>query len=460
MDLKLRNRIAFYYLAATAVLTALLFIVIYVVIRNTIYDNLEDQLNTEAQEVSRGLVMTEDSVKLINLYEWEEREHGQVEVNPTFIEIIDKNHTLIKKTDNLLNTDLEFIPYVKEKIYLQTNLSGKQVWQVQIPLNSSSGTVSGYLLIGVPMEEALLIMRELRYVLIFGFLAALILLFFITRWIAERSIVPIHAVISTAEKITKENIDERIKLPVNKDEIYTLTATINGLLDRLEDAVLREKQFTADASHELRTPLSVIKGTLEVLIRKPRDAEQYKSKISYCINEVNRMTGIIDQLLLLARYESGKLEPKTREIELNTSIRYAVLRVEPLAAEKGIKINFNDERAYHVKADPDMLDVILQNLLSNSLKYSNGNKEIEILIEETDGKILCSIKDYGIGMSKEEISRIFDRFYRSSEARGTANAGDGIGLAIVKRLIDVQNLNISYTSEPSKGTTATITFFN
>jgi signal transduction histidine kinase len=85
-----------------------------------------------------------------------------------------------------------------------------------------------------------------------------------------------------------------------------------------------------------------------------------------------------------------------------------------------------------------MLDVILQNLLSNSLKYSNGNKNIDIFLEEKEGKILCSIKDYGIGMSKEEISRIFDRFYRSSQARGTANSGDRIGLAIVKRLIDVQ----------------------
>src|SRR5512139_762628 len=103
--------------------------------------------------------------------------------------------------------------------------------------------------------------------------------------------------------------DERIELPANKDEIYTLTSTINQLLDRLEDAVLREKQFTSDASHELRTPLAAIKGTLEVLIRKPREVEQYESKISYCIIEVDRMSTIIDQLLMLARYDGGKISP-------------------------------------------------------------------------------------------------------------------------------------------------------
>jgi signal transduction histidine kinase len=458
MNLKLRNRIAFYFMTASAVLTALLFIIIYALIRSTVYNHLEDQLNIESQEVQRGLVAGKDTITLVNLYEWEEREHGQVEVNPTFIEIISRSGILIKKTDNLIDKNLEFVPSIDETIFLNINLADKQVRQMQVPLINSEGKVMGYLLVGVPMEEARLIMEKLGWVLIIGFLGALLLLFFITRWLAEKSIAPIHKVTSTSEKITRENLSERIELPENKDEIYTLTMTINGLLDRLEDAVLREKQFTADASHELRTPLSVIKGTLEVLIRRKRNTEQYEEKISYCINEVNRMTGIIDQLLLLARYESGKIEPQTREIELNENIRYAVMMMDSYANAKGIKINFECGKKYTIKADPLMLDVILQNLISNSLKYSNGNRKIDIFITENDNKISCSIRDYGIGMKKEDISRIFDRFYRSTEARSTQHPGDGIGLAIVKRLADLQNLSISYESEPSKGTTATITF--
>lgn len=458
MNLKLKNRIAFYYLAASAVLTAVLFIIIYALIRNTVYSHLEDELNIESKEVQNGLIIGQDSIKLVNLFEWEEREHGQVEVNPTFIEIIDRNHNLIKKTDNLLDKNLEFIPNISETIYLDTKLSDKQVREVQIPLVNQGGVIMGYLMIGVPMEEAGLILGKLGWVLSIGFLAALVILFILTRWLAEKSISPIHTVTSTAEKISKENLDKRIGLPPNKDEIYTLTATINSLLDRIEDAVLREKQFTADASHELRTPLSVIKGTLEVLIRRKRDTEHYEEKISYCINEVDRMTNIIDQLLLLARYESGKIEPQAREIELNDSINYAIMMMDSAAKEKGISINFDDSKKYTVNADPSMLDVILQNLLSNSVKYSNGSKKIDIHIEQKENKILCSVKDYGIGMNKDEISRIFDRFYRSTEARSTHHTGDGIGLAIVKRLADLQNLTISYESEPGKGTTASLTF--
>lgn len=458
MNLKLKNRIAFYFMTASAALTAVLFIIIFVLIRNTVFNHLEDELNTESKEVQRGLVVERDSVKLINPYEWEEREHGQVEVNPTFIEIIDKNRNLIRKTDNLLDKDLEFIPSVNETIYISADLSGKKVRQVQIPLVNPGGQVTGYLLIGVPMEEATIILNELGWVLSAGYLGALIFLFLITRWLAGKSIEPIHKVTSTAEKITRENLSERIELPPNKDEIYILTSTVNSLLDRLQDAVMREKRFTADASHELRTPLSVIKGTLEVLIRRKRDVEQYESKISYCINEVDRMTRIIDQLLLLARYESGKIEPQTRETELNENVRYAIMMMDSMAKEKGIEINFKDENKYLVNADPAMLDVILQNLISNSIKYSNGCKKIEIFIEEKDNVVSCSVKDYGIGMNEEELSRIFDRFYRSTIARSTGREGDGLGLAIVKRLADLQNLTISYTSEPSKGTTATITF--
>ncbi len=241
MNLKLRNRIAFYFMTASAVLTALLFILIFALIRNTVYSHLEDELNIESKEVQRGLVITQDSIKMINPYEWEEREHGQVEVNPTFIEIIDKNRNLIKKTDNLLDKNLEFVPSINEIIFLNTNLSNKQVRQVQIPLTNPGGQVMGYLLIGVPMEEASIILGKLGWVLVIGYLAALMLLFFITRWLAEKSIAPINKVTSTAEKITRENLGERIELPPNKDEIYTLTATINSLLDRLEDAVLTRK---------------------------------------------------------------------------------------------------------------------------------------------------------------------------------------------------------------------------
>ena len=345
-----------------------------------------------------------------------------------------------------------------DRSFYDSKLSNNSIRQVQSPLLNPEGKSIGYLIIAIPLDETSLVLKNLRIVLISGFPIVLIFLFLITRWIAGKSTVPIKRVISTAAHITKENLTERIELPLHKDEIYTLTSTINGLLERLQDAVLREKQFTADASHELRTPLSILKGTLEVLVRKPRDIKQYESKISYCINEVDRMSKIIDQLLILARYESGKIQPQSREIELNESIQYVLLRMQEIINRNCIRINFKADKKYLVKADPSMLDVILENLISNAIKYSNGSKDIEIDIESLTGSIICKIKDYGVGISEDQLTKIFDRFYRVDRSRTSQIEGHGLGLAIVKRLADLQKINILFKSEISKGTTAIISF--
>ncbi len=154
------------------------------------------------------------------------------------------------------------------KSYKNTHLSESPIYQVQYPINNSKNETTGYLLVAVPLEESELVLENLQKALFISFPIILIILFLTTRYIAGKSIAPINGVITTANRITRENLRERILLPENKDEIHLLISTINELLNRLEDNLLREKQFTSDASHELRTPLSVIKGTLEVLDKK------------------------------------------------------------------------------------------------------------------------------------------------------------------------------------------------
>ncbi len=286
----------------------------------------------------------------------------------------------------------------------------------------------------------------------------LFVVFYVTRFVAGKSISPINKVIATAERITKENLDERIDLPVHKDEIYKLTSTINRLLDRLEDAVLREKQFTSDASHELRTPLSIIKGTLEVLIRKPRAVEQYEEKINYCISEVDRMSEIVDQLLLLARYESGKVTPVITKIDIHEMLKAVLARLSFLIEEKKIIVNYTAGKAAVILADYSMLQIILENLISNSIKYSPVGQQIDIMLKNIGGNIAIEIKDHGIGIQQEHISKIFDRFYRADSSRNSEISGNGLGLTIVKRLADLQNLSLSVNSVPSKGTSFQIIF--
>lgn len=458
MNFNLRNRISSYFIGVTAILTAILFLTIYAVVSDTVYRHLDSDLNLESLEVINSLVILDNKFVFANPFEWNEREHGQIEVNPIFVQVIDTSDNILKKTGNLLGGRLKFLPGLNQREYFNTQLSGAPTRQLQVPITNPVGVTLGYLIIAMPLEESALVLDNLRIVLLVAFPLVLIFLFSISRYIAGKSIKPINQVINTAEKITKENLEQRIEMPQHKDEIYTLTSTINELLNRLQDAVLREKQFTADASHELRTPLSVIKGTLEVLIRKPREQEEYVSKIRYCINEVDRISNLVDQLLILARYESGKALPIFTKVNLTKSIETVLLRLRESIKQNLIEINFDSRKFSYILADESMLEIILENIISNSIKYSGNSKKIDISIRENDLLVKLNIKDYGIGLGKEEISKIFDRFYRADKSRTSRIIGSGLGLAIVKRLTELQNFKTEISSNTGSGTNFSITF--
>ncbi|MGD9900776.1 MAG: sensor histidine kinase [Calditrichaceae bacterium] len=455
MNLNLKNRIALYFISATGTLIVLLFLSIYFVVHNTVYDHLDSDLELEAGEIYRSTVVLDGEFIFANPFEWEEREHQQIEVNPTFIEVVDSSGQPLKKSGNLYEGSLPYHPLIKEQIFFNTSLNGDLIRMTQIPISNPHGLILGHLLIGVPLEDSQLVLTNLRTVLLIGFPIVLFVLFYLTRFIAGKIIAPVNRVISTAEIITRDNLEQRIDLPHHKDELYTLATTINDLLGRLTEALEREKQFTANASHELRTPLAIIKGTLEVLIRKPRKSEQYIEKIRYCIKETDRMSGLVDQLLILARHDAGKLKPKCIPLLIDDEIQSVIKRLETQILEKNINITFNNHNSEKIiNTDPSLFGIILENLLSNSIKYSNPGGRIEIDFNKNE----IFIKDNGPGISEEHLLKIFDPFYRVDEYRKSNIPGDGLGLAIVKKLSAMQNINIDVKSHVGAGTTFILGF--
>ena len=454
----LRNRIAFTYSSVTALLIAALFLLIYFVIQETVYSHLDTDLDAETHEVYSSMVVLDNSIIFANPDEWNEKEHGQIEVNPTFIQICDTAGNVIKRTPNLRYGVLKCTPASSQKAYYDTWLSGASIRQVQFPIQNPTGRILAYLIIAVPLQESAVVLKNLRETLLIGYPIVLFVLFFLSRSIAGRSVFPINSVILAAARITKENLDDRIPLPRHKDEIRILAQTVNDLLDRLRDVVLREKQFTADASHELRTPLSVIKGTLEVLTRKPREREQYEEKIRFVISEVDRMSLLVDQLLELARYESGAMKASVVDIDLPRLVGASFERLRSAAAEKNISLQLTAAEGVHIHADVSMMTSIIENILTNAIKYSPAGQPVEVNVKKEAEKIACSFSDHGSGIAEDHLPKIFDRFYRVDESRTSQVSGKGIGLAIVKRLAHLQHLDITVQSTPAVGTTFTITF--
>lgn len=449
--LSFKNRIAFNYIITTALLIFVVFFTIYSIVRYSVYNHLNNDISKEVENHLNEIEIKNDSFNLIHLDEWNEREHNTVDVNPVFIEFLDRNKNRIEKSPNLKNEILTFNLDVEDNQLFDTKLLNNKIRQIQVPIYNGSKII-GYLIVAMSLEDASLVLQNLFETLMIAYPLILLLLFFIARFIAGRSIKPISSIIQTANVITKDNLKTRIDLPQKKDELYVLSQTINNLLNRIETAVEREKQFTSDASHELRTPLTVIKGTLEVLIRKPRSQEEYQDKINYCVSEVNRLNNLVDQLLLLARFDNQNQSIKIEKIALNSIVLDVVSRFSTTIESKNIKIKTEFFKDFTIKSDHYLLSIVLNNLVSNALKYSINNGDLAIKIVEENNKVKCEIIDTGIGIPEADLQKIFEQFYRSNAGNHPEIKGTGLGLSIVRRLCNLLNIDIQISSKENVGT--------
>jgi signal transduction histidine kinase len=455
--LSFRNRIAFNYIITTGLLIFVVFLGIYMIVKFSVYSHINEDIKSEVAKHLSEIKIKGNHIGLNHDQEWLEREHNAVAVNPVFVQFYDKSGNLAEKSPNLKIHRLIFNPKVVDYDFYDTQLVTKSIRQIQVPIFQNS-VKKGYLLVAMSLEDAKMVLNNLSEILIISYPLILLLLFIIARLIAGRSIKPISSIIETSNRITKDNLKSRIPLPQNQDELYTLSQTINNLLDRVENTIEREKQFTSYASHELRTPLTIIKGTLEVLIRKPRNQEEYHEKINFCVNEVNRLNHLVDQLLLLARFENQKKSIKIEKTYLNAIILDTISQYSSIIKSKNIQITNNFAKDFYVKSDSYLLSIIINNVISNALKYSNEKEQISISISENKGVIECSISDFGIGISSEDLRKIFDQFYRSKSIEYSEIKGTGLGLSIVKKLCEILSIEIKIISKENVGTTVFLSF--
>ena len=458
MRLSFSNRIALYYMGTTAILTMLVFFFIYMVVHQSVYRHLDAELSAESEQLNESHVILNGEIVLTNPYEWNEDEHEQVEVNPIFMQISEEHGQIIKRTPNLYGDSLNVYLNRTERFFINTTLSKQPVRQLQTPIFDSLNEIKGYMEMAVPLESTLVVLRNLRSVLMLAFPIVLILLFFVTSLIARRSIHPVFRLTETAEKISRENLSERIPLPLHEDELYTLTQTINQLLERLEDAVIREKQFTSDASHELRTPLSILKGTLEVMLRKRREPEYYIEKISTSLSEVNRMADLVDKLLMLARYEGDEAPVHLSNVDIQDLLEGVFARFETKLEDRNLHLELDIASGVVIRTDRFMVEQIVENLITNAIKYSPVNGKVTVALKHEDEEIHLTVADEGPGIPANAIEGIFDRFYRVDESRNSFIEGNGLGLALVRRFCGLLHIKPEVMSEVGKGSVFILKF--
>ena len=457
MSLTFKNRIALHYMLATAALVAAVYLLVFGVVNNRVYTDLDGNLRFEAAKHMQKLATGQGALRFANKGEWQEREHRVVQVNPVFIQVNDLAGRLMDRSPNLKTDQLTDNTTARGRTPQNSVLRGRAIRQVQVPV-VRGGAVVGYLVAAISSEAAQNVLDSLEMVLLLSFPVVLLVLFGIARLLAGRSIAPIAEITATTNRITRTNLAERIALPPRPDELHTLASAINGLLHRIEQAVEREHQFTADASHELRTPLAVLKGTLEVLIRKPRSAAEYVADITRGIHEIDRLTHLVEQLLLLARFENHAKSPNRQELTVLSCVHDVLYRLRDDLNTKHLRVDVDDAQNPLITSDPYLVDLILDNVLTNAVKYSPVGSAITVGLARTSRGLICTVTDQGIGIRPDDLAKVFNPLYRSDALAHKEIGGTGLGLSIVAKACALLGIEPEVQSELGRGTAFTLRF--
>ncbi|WP_407073049.1 sensor histidine kinase [Prosthecobacter sp.] len=245
----------------------------------------------------------------------------------------------------------------------------------------------------------------------------------------------------------------RLFVPADDAELAALAGSFNQLLDRLEGAHAAQQRFTADASHELRTPLTVLRGEIEVALRKPRSAEEYREVLVSNKEEIERLSRLTENMLALAHVDVGEALAQRELVNVSELCAGVTAKLQALAAERRIALAHDDgnEGPLSVKGDRMALERVMVNLIENALRYTPGGESVTVRVSKLPPWIEVEVIDTGGGIAAEHLPHLFERFYRVDKARSRAHGGSGLGLSIVKALVEAHGGSVSVRSEVGKG---------
>jgi heavy metal sensor kinase len=266
---------------------------------------------------------------------------------------------------------------------------------------------------------------------------------------------PVEAMIRTAHQITAEKLDSRIHVPDTNDEIQQLAETFNEMLERLSRAFSFQQQFIQDVAHELKTPLTILKGDLEVTLKKTRSSQEYAALLTSNLEEVDRLSRIINDLLTLARFDSRQIQLNLIPCDLTELMKNVLCDMGGLAREKKIKLDMPVVAPLVYKIDVPQMKRVFLNIVDNAIKYTPVDGVVTVTLGTDSGTAKIKITDTGQGIPEDEIPFIFERFYRVDKSRSNSG-GFGLGLSISKAICDAHGAFLSVASVLGHGTTFTI----
>lgn len=269
-------------------------------------------------------------------------------------------------------------------------------------------------------------------------------------WTAGQALLPLKEISATADTIAKGDLSKRIDISETDSELGKLAAILNGTFDKIERMMEEQMRFTADASHELRTPIAVLLTQIQLALSRPRTPEEYQQTLETCERAAERLRLLVNQLIELARIDAGDASLVWEKCDLARVARDAIEFIAPLAEKKQVKLEQEIE-SVRVKADVMKLGQVFINLLNNAIHHNKDGIEVRLSLKRNGDKAVIRISDNGVGIPKDALPHLFDRFYRVDKARARGKGNSGLGLAICKSIVEGHGGTIRAVSEPGEG---------
>jgi heavy metal sensor kinase len=444
-------RLTLWYLAIFALAEVVFGVGMWFILRQNLFDLVDDDLESQIEDLKNFLQAQKKDATLAKLQEEVQETYG-IEHSGDYLELYGETGQLIYSSAFLQAHQSKLLPpdQIKESIFRSRQLEGRPfrfVFQ-KLEANRHVYTVET----GIPADDAVETLHLFRSYLLMFAPSLLLVAAGVGYWLSRRALAPVDALVHTAREVSGANLSNRLQKLQTGDELQRLADTLNEMLDRIETAFLRITQFTADASHELRTPISLIRTEAELALRRSRGEAEYKDSLRHILWEAERTTALIEQLLSMARADSGRETLHMQPVDLRQSLRGVIAGWQQMAVLRNLQLStaIDDGDAF-IMGDENSLRRVVDILLDNAFKYTPSPGTVRLSLDHKSGSVVIKVQDSGMGIAKEDQTKIFERFYRVDKARSREHGGAGLGLAIAQWIVTQHHGTITVESRRNEG---------
>ncbi|WP_258238889.1 cell wall metabolism sensor histidine kinase WalK [Arcobacter sp. CECT 8985] len=446
-NLSIKKKLLIYNIIIQTIILLLFSFSLYKTLESSSKDKLEATLKVIVLDIVDDIVEHKD--KLTKRVFNEEKEY---KFKPLYIRLlkIEDNYKIINSTTfpNDIKENIKDLKSISKNSIVFRYQKNYIISKINIYINNKSYVLE----VATNFDAISSTLDNILYILFFIVPIILIISIIAGYFLILKSFAPVEKMLNNLKNINASDLSKRLEAKNMNDEIDLLANEINNLLKRLEISFEKTSQFSSDASHELKTPLTIIRGEIEIALRKDRSIKEYKNSFENCLDEILVIQQTIDDLLFLAKEEYEVLENTKEEIYLDEVTNEAYKEMLSFSKLKQIKLLCEIDEPIQIKGHHKLLKIAIKNIIKNAITFSYKNENVYIKNYSDDKYYIISIEDKGIGISKDDQKKIFEKFFRTDKSRNKESGGTGLGMSIVEKIVKIHKGKIELESQENKGT--------